>query len=166
MLEVTVDAIQVSLISPHRIVLLKEVERERYLPIWIGACESEAIAMRLQGITPPRPLSHDLMLEIIRHLGASLEFVVVTALRKDTFYAKLALTREERPLFIDCRPSDAIALAVRADVPIYVEDEVMQAVGVVPDADLLGGNGSTGDEELEIFRRFLDRLDLDDLPTD
>ncbi len=81
MLEVTVEAIQVSLISPHRIVLLKEVERERYLPIWIGACESEAIAMRLQGITPPRPLSHDLMLDLIRKLGASLEFVVVTALR-------------------------------------------------------------------------------------
>ncbi len=166
MLEVTVDAIQVSLISPHRIVLLKEVERERYLPIWIGACESEAIAMRLQGITPPRPLSHDLMLNLIRSLGASLEFVVVTALRNDTFYAKLALTQNDEPLFIDCRPSDAIALAVRAEVPIYVEDEVMRSVGLTPDADLLDGNGSAEDEELEIFRRFLDRLDLDDLPTD
>ncbi len=166
MLEVTVEAIQVSLISPHRIVLLKEVERERYLPIWIGACESEAIAMRLQGITPPRPLSHDLMLDLIRNLGASLEFVVVTALRNDTFYAKLALTQDDEPLFIDCRPSDAIALAVRAEVPIYVEDEVMRSVGLTPDADLLGGNGSAEDEELEIFRRFLDRLDLDDLPTD
>ncbi len=166
MLEVTVEAIQVSLISPHRIVLLKEVERERYLPIWIGACESEAIAMRLQGITPPRPLSHDLMLNLIRELGASLEFVVVTALRNDTFYARLALTRDEEPLFLDCRPSDAIALAVRAEVPIYVEDEVMQEVGLTPDGDLLGGNGSAEDEELEIFRRFLDRLDLDDLPTD
>ncbi len=166
MLEVTVKAIQVSLVSPHRLILLKEIERERYLPIWIGACESEAIAMRLQGITPPRPMTHDLLLNLIRELGASLEFVIVTALRNDTFYAQLALTRDEAPLFVDSRPSDAIALAVRAAVPIYVEDEVMQEVGITPEIDLLGGNGGAEDEELEIFRRFLDGLDLDNLPTD
>ncbi len=166
MLEVTVEAIQVSLISPHRLILLKEVERERYLPIWIGACESEAIAIRLQGVTPGRPMTHDLLLNLIRDLQATLEFIIVTALRRDTFYAQLALTQDNAPLFVDCRPSDAIALAVRAGVPIYVEDEVMQSAGITPDADLLGGDGSAEDEELEIFRRFLDRLDLDDLPTD
>jgi bifunctional DNase/RNase len=162
MIEVTVDSIRVSLMSAHRIVVLKVVGDERYLPIWIGPFEAEAIALRLRDVCTPRPLTHDLVCNIIEDLGGEITHIVVVALRDDTFYAKIGVQVDGTKTSIDSRPSDAIAVAVRAGVPIYVSEEVMEAAGIVPEDDI-SETGET-EEELSAFRDFVNTLDLDDLP--
>jgi len=159
MVEVKVESIQVSLMSEHRVILLKEIDAERLLPIFIGPYEAEAIAIRLRDIELPRPLTHDLLNSVISEMGGKLSHVTVNALRNDTFYAYLTVDMDGQQLEIDSRPSDAIALAVRAEVPIFVEDEVM-AEGIVPAEDI----SDEGDADLSAFRDFIDTLDLDDLP--
>ena len=159
MVEVKVESIQVSLMTEHRVVLLKEVDAERLLPIFIGPYEAEAIAIRLRGIEVPRPLTHDLLNNVIGDLGGEISHIVVNDLRNDTFYARISVDVNGQRMEIDSRPSDAIALAVRADVPIFVEEEVM-AAGIVPEEDITG----TDDEDLSAFRDFINTLDLDDLP--
>ncbi|MBN1260982.1 MAG: bifunctional nuclease family protein [Anaerolineae bacterium] len=166
MIEVMVETIQVSLVSPHRVVVLKEVEGERFLPIWIGACETEAIAMRLQGIDPPRPMTHDLMINLLDTLEAKLQYIFINSLKDETFHARLILQVRGREIWVDARPSDSIALAVRLEIPIFVHESVLDEAGIVPEPDLLEGKESYNDEKLDIFRDFLNRLDLDDLPTD
>ena len=159
MVEVKVESIQVSLMSEHRVILLKEIDAERLLPIFVGPYEAEAIAIRLRDIELPRPLTHDLLNSVISEMGGKLSHVTVNALRNDTFYAYLTVDIDGQQLEIDSRPSDAIALAVRAEVPIFVEDEVM-AEGIVPAEDI----SDEGDADLSAFRDFIDTLDLDDLP--
>lgn len=164
MIEVTIETIQVSLVSPHRIVVLKEMGAERYLPIWIGACETEAISMRLQGVEPPRPMTHDLIVNLLETLDADLEYILVSALANETFYGRLVLMVEDEEIEVDCRPSDAMAIAVRLGTPIFVDERVMAEAGVVPEESLL--EGDEGPEDLDVFRDFLNRLDIDDIPTD
>jgi bifunctional DNase/RNase len=160
MIEVKVESIQVSLMTEHRVILLKEVDAERILPIWIGPYEAEAIAIRLREVEIPRPLTHDLLTNVIAELGGDVSHIVVNDLRNDTFYARIAVDIDGRQLEIDSRPSDAIALAVRVSVPIFVEEEVMAEASIVPEADVTDEDA----EELTAFRDFIDTLDLDDLP--
>ena len=161
MVEVAIDSIRVSLISQHRVVVLRD-ESQRYLPIWIGPFEADAITIELQNVDVARPLTHDLLKATIQGLGASVSHVVVNGLSDNTFYASVVLEIDGRSMEVDSRPSDAIALAVRAKAPIYVEDSVMERAGIVPSKDI----SASGEEEedLSAFRDFVDTLDLDDLP--
>src|SRR5215218_11295555 len=124
MIETVVESIRVSLVTQHRVVILKEVNGERHLPIWIGSYEAEAIAMELQGVTASRPLPYDLIRTIIDDMGGTVDRIAVTDLSDDVFYARIVLQQNGREVEIDSRPSDAIALAVRARVPIMVDDSV------------------------------------------
>lgn len=162
MIELQVYSVLYSLLSHHRIVLLKEVKGNRYLPIWIGQNEAEAIATRLQGTRLPRPLTHDLLKNVIVELGGELQYIVVDDLRSGTFYAKLALEYDGDGHMTDSRPSDAIALAVRAEVPIYVEEAVLREASIEPSPDIRPGVDEDL-EDLDVFRNFVDNLDLDDL---
>ncbi|HEU0113427.1 MAG TPA: bifunctional nuclease family protein [Thermomicrobiales bacterium] len=175
MIETVVESIRVSLVTQHRVVILKEVDGERHLPIWIGAYEAEAIAMELQGVTAARPLPYDLMRSLIGDLGGHVERILVTDLSQDVFYARIVVTQNGREVEIDSRPSDAIALAVRAKAPILVDDAVMERAGVTlgsdedeDDDEQTGAErpselGPKVDEErLSVFRDFINSLDLDD----
>ncbi|MCS7246077.1 MAG: bifunctional nuclease family protein [Thermomicrobium sp.] len=178
MIETVVDSIRVSLVTQHRVVLLKEVHGDRHLPIWIGPFEAEAIAMAIQGMTPARPLPYDLLRTVISELGAEVREVAVTDLSQEIFYARIVLSVNGRRIEIDSRPSDAIALAVRAKVPIYVDESVMDRAGVRLESD----EEAEGESELEppaiervepeetiseadlsVFREVIESLDLDDL---
>lgn len=176
MLEMVVDSIRVSLMNYQRVVILKEKASDRYLPIWIGPAEADAIAVKLQDVSVPRPLTHDLLGSVIHVLGASLRYILVSELQNDTFYAKLVLDEDSRKLEIDCRPSDALALAVRAKVPIYVEEAVLEKAGVQldketgkmvsPSGDAEGRPAPVDEEELKrmsAFKDFIDQLDIGDL---
>lgn len=174
MRELIIDSIRVGLRHYRRVVVLKEKDADRYITIWIGADVADAIALRLQDVAVPRPQSHDLMLTLIQELGGVVKHVSVTDLREDTFFATIHIDVDGRELEVDSRPSDAIAIAVRAEVPIYVSDEVMDRAGIVLDEDEEleeeAGEGETPrpptQEELEklaVFRDFVAGLDLDDL---
>lgn len=159
MIEVKIAGIQVSLVSQHRVVLLKELEAERYLPIWIGPFEAEALSLELQQISVARPLTHDLLKNVIEAMGGVVEYIVVSELRDDTFYARIVISLDGRTIEVDSRPSDAMNLAVRTQSPIYVTEEVMKQASVVPEKDL----SEEGGEE-SAFDEFLRGLNLDDLP--
>ena len=158
MVEVKIESIRVSLMSQYRVVILKDAASNRYLPIWIGPYEADAITIHLQDVQVPRPLTHDLVIKVIDELGAKVERVIVSDLHNDTFYARIILTVSGKEVSIDARPSDAVAVAVRADCTIYVEDEVMERAGVVPEEE-----STVGDEDLGAFKDFIGSLDLDDL---
>ena len=181
MIETVVESIRVSLVTQQRVVILKEVEGERHLPIWIGSYEAEAIAMELQGVSAARPLPYDLMKTVIGDLGGTVERILVTDLNEEIYYARIIVQQGERAVEIDSRPSDAIALAVRAQVPILVEEAVMERAGVTLDGD---GDSDTDegatpaaveadrerskevagpeDEKLSVFRDFINTLDFED----
>jgi bifunctional DNase/RNase len=159
MIEVTVDSVRMNLISPHRAVILKDLQSDRYLPIWIGPNEADAITIRLQGVTAPRPLTHDLLKNFITELGVQVSCIVVSELRDDIFFARIMWEANGREMEIDARPSDAIALAVRLEVPIYVNEEVMDQAGIVPEREDLRETKV----ELSLFQDFVDTLDLKDL---
>src|SRR3972149_2393446 len=118
MIEVAIDSIRVSLMTQQRVVILKDLESDRYLPIWIGPCEAESITIELQGVEVARPLTHDLLKTMIREMGGVVRHVLVSDLRNETFYARIAVSVNGRQLDVDARPSDAVALAVRSKVPI------------------------------------------------
>ena len=117
MIEMTIESIRVSLRNYQRVVILREQDSDRYLPIWIGPAEADAIAVRLQEQTVARPLTHDLLNNVIGEFGATVQFVIVNDLENDTFFAKINVEHNGQTLEVDSRPSDAIALAVRAGVP-------------------------------------------------
>ncbi|MGH2561770.1 MAG: bifunctional nuclease family protein [Thermomicrobiales bacterium] len=172
MIETVVESIRVNLVTQNRVVMLKEVQGERHLPIWIGDFEAQAIAMELQGLAAPRPLPYDVMKSIVGDMGGTVDRILVTDLAQDVFFARIVIAVNGRTVEIDCRPSDAIALAVRARAPIMVEESVMDRAGVSLDGDDDDGkpahpNGeSTGapvdEERLSVFRDFINTLDLDD----
>ncbi len=135
MVEMTIDSIRVSMVNYQRVVILKEKNSERYLPIWIGPAEAEAIAVKLQGMSVPRPLTHDLLSSVIDKLGATVDSVIVSDLKSDTFYAKILLTVDRSQMEIDSRPSDALALAVRTGVPIYAEETVLDKASILLDKE-------------------------------
>jgi bifunctional DNase/RNase len=164
MIEVTIDSVRVSLLSQHRVVILKDVSQERYLPIWIGPFEADAITIQLQGIEVARPQTHDLLKSVLEVMGVQVHHVLVNDLRNDTFYAHIVADSNSQRLEIDSRPSDAIALAVRVGAPIFVAESVMDRAGVTP-AD--GGEGTEGeDDRLAVFRDFVDTLDMGTLTED
>lgn len=170
MIEVFVESIRVNMANYKRVVMLKEKGSSRYLPIWIGHFEADAIAIPMQKVPVSRPLTHDLLRETIKTLGANLEKVIINDLADETFYARLVLDRGGDVLEIDARPSDAIALAIRAEVPIFVEERVIESAGMVFDGDEEGekevkpGEESTpiDEEKLSVFRQFINTLDVDD----
>lgn len=176
MIEMTIDSIRVSMMNYQRVVILKEKDSERLLPIWIGPAEADAIAVKLQDIAVPRPLTHDLLVSVIDTLSARLAFIVVNELQNDTFFAKLILrVNGDKEMVVDCRPSDAIALAVRTKVPIFVEEEVLNKAGISMDKEtgkpILPGRegdnqGEIGEAELKrlsAFKDVIQELNLEDL---
>ena len=162
MIEVKIDSIRASLMSEHRVVILKDLSSDRFLPIWIGRYEAEAIAIRLQNIEVPRPMTHDLLANAIIEMGGEISHILVSDLRNDTFFAKIDVKINGQSVEIDSRPSDAIALAVRANASIFVEEHVMEEAGIVPETDI---TEAMDDEGLSAFRDFINTLDLDDLPV-
>jgi bifunctional DNase/RNase len=176
MIEMTVDSIRVSLMNYQRVVILKEKTAERYLPIWIGPSEADAIAVKLQGVSVPRPLTHDLLCSIIDALGATINSIVVSDLKNDTFYAKILLSVDGEQMEVDSRPSDALALAVRTEVPIYAEESVLDKAGILLDRETgkpvgaLDGTGGPDAEKvsesdmkkMSAFYDFINTLDLED----
>jgi bifunctional DNase/RNase len=177
MIEMTIDSIRVSLMNYQRVVILKEKMSDRYLPIWIGPAEADAIAVKLQGVTVPRPLTHDLLGSVIDTLGAAVNSIIVNDLKNDTFYAKVILDIDGKQVEVDSRPSDALALAVRTDVPIYADEAVLDKAGILLDGETgkpifeegeeaVGKESKVTDEEMKrkmsAFYDFINTLDLDD----
>jgi hypothetical protein len=167
MIEMTIDSIRVSLMNYQRVVILKEKEANRYLPIWIGPAEADAIAVKLQNVELARPLTHDLLQSVIAALGASVNFVVVSELQNDTFYAKLSLSVDSGQMEIDSRPSDALALAVRVGAPIFAEEAVLVKAGIVLDEETGKpvSEGKVDEQELKglsAYKDFINTLDLED----
>lgn len=186
MIETTVESIRVSLVTQNRVVILKEVDGDRHLPIWIGAYEAEAIAMELQGVTATRPLPYDLFRALLGELDVTVTRIVITDLSDQVFYARVVLERAGATFELDSRPSDAIAIAVRTGARILVTESIMEQVGVAMDGDddaevevrhpadtpaftsppaaetRESGAPAPGDEQLGVFRDFINSLDLDD----
>jgi bifunctional DNase/RNase len=163
MVEVVIDSIRVSLMSQHRVVVLKDVDSDRYLPIWIGTCEADAITVELQEVTVARPLTHDLLKAAIADLGGTVSQINISDLKNDVFYARILVQRNGATIEIDSRPSDAIALAVRARVPIFVDEAVMEKAAVTPEEEMEGEGAPETEERLSAFKDFVDSLNLDDL---
>jgi uncharacterized protein len=164
MVEVTVESVRVSLINQQRLVVLRENGRQRYLPIWIGPFEAEAITMGLQRTEVLRPMTHDLLYGLVAQLGGDIEHIHISDLQDETFFARIVLRVNGERVEVDSRPSDAIALAVRAEVPIYVSEDVMDRAGQVPAADFQGADVPAGEasaDQLGVFRDFIEELDLD-----
>ncbi len=182
MVEVVIDSVRVSLTNQQRIVVLRELGMERYLPIWIGPYEAEAITIALQEIEVARPQTHDLLKNAIHMLSGRLLRVEVVSLREDVFYGNLVVeVNGSQIVNVDCRPSDALALAVRAHVPVMVAREVMESAGVIPEQDVETSEADAegpssrrenatpmdsedGEDRLSIFEDFLQNLDIDNPP--
>jgi hypothetical protein len=173
MIEVVIDSIRVSLMSQHRIVVLREEGGERFLPIWIGPFEADAITLQLQGIDAPRPLTHDLLKSVIETLGGEVIHILISGLEKNTYFARIVLDVDGDRVEVDSRPSDAIALGVRVSAPIYVAEEVMDQAGLLPEEEMSLAQGvaateaaeevGESEEDLGVFSDFVEGLDLDDL---
>jgi len=136
------------------IIVLKDVNSDSVLPIWVGVFEANAIALEIEKVSPPRPMTHDLLKNVITGLGATVERVVVTELRNDTFFAAIWATRNGEPMVMDSRPSDAIALAMRTDCPIFVDEEVLKSSRIA--------TGAAGRITGEDLRRWLEGLGDED----
>ena len=164
MIKVTIDSVRASLLSQHRVVVLKEEEVERYLAIWIGPYEADAITIKLQGVEVARPLTHDLLDQSIARLDAKVSHILVNDLHDDTFFARIIMDRDGERIELDSRPSDAIALAVRVQAPIFVSESVMERAGVVPDEEIdMDAMTPEEEERLAPYKDFIEGLDLKDL---
>jgi bifunctional DNase/RNase len=194
MVEVVIDSVRVSLMSPQRLVVLRQTDMDRYLPIWVGPYEAEAITVALQEIEMIRPLTHDLLKNVFTTFNARIKRVEIVALREDIFYGNIVAESNGQVINIDSRPSDAIALAVRAHVPILVDPSVMTSASITPEQDIRSQIPPTtrqqGDSpqaaspsrptpasparsfnpedssRLSIFEDFLSKLDSDKKPDD
>jgi uncharacterized protein len=154
MIEMNLVGVRMELPTNQPIVLLQEREGERYLPIWIGLGEATAIALALQGVIPQRPLTHDLMKNVLEELGVHIDRIVITELKEGTFYAIIQMSQNGSRYEISSRPSDAIALAVRVNVPIFANEEVLTEASIVIRDD--------EEQEVEKFREFLDQVSPED----
>ena len=174
LVEMVVESVRVHMLSSRHVVILKETERDRYLPIWIGPWEASAIAMKLQGLAADRPLTHDLFAAALEGLGARLDRVIISSLAEETFHARLLLEHNGRTVELDARPSDSLALAVRAGGRIFVVESVLEQAALGADAGVGDEEGegtagialeSTGeqivDPRLDVFRDFVNSLDID-----
>ena len=179
MIEVMIDSVRVNLMSPQRLVILREVGSDRYLPIWVGQYEAEAITVGLQEVEVSRPLTHDLMKNVFATFNAKIKRIEIISLKADVFYGNIVAEVNGKEISVDSRPSDAIALAVRAHAPILVDEAVMKDAGITPEVDMKASAGAAasssgktrpvapvGDvssERLSVFEDFVDKLDLDKL---
>jgi bifunctional DNase/RNase len=187
LVEMVIESVRVHMLSNRHVVILKDPEGDRYLPIWIGAWEASAIAMRLQGLAAERPLTHDLFAAALDRLGVRVERVVINELSDETYHARIHLERDGVQVEVDARPSDALALAVRAEVPIYAADEVLAQAALAADPDEEPGaededtddegegserprrrrapieqvGNAPADPRLEMFRDFINSLEVD-----
>lgn len=190
MIEVVIDSIRVGLMSQNRVIILRELDSERYLAIWIDAYMAEQITFALQEIEVARPMSHDLIKQLLQSLNARLVRIEVTDLKNEVFFGNLVIELDNgHQIEIDSRPSDALALAVRANVPILIAKHVMDEAGIVPEKDIseqtdtpdlvergggqLASSPPDSEDRLSIFEDFLENLELpeddtddDDTPTD
>ena len=172
MKEMSIESVRLSLMNYQRVVILREKDSDRYLPIWIGPAEADAIAVRLQDVAVQRPMTHDLLRNTIEQLGGRVIYILVNDVSNDTFYARIILDVKGATMEIDSRPSDAIALAVRVDVPIYAEEAVLDRAAVVLDEEGQARSSSSASsnkpvdpaelERLGAFKDFIEGLDLDD----
>jgi bifunctional DNase/RNase len=178
--EAVVDSIRISLTNAQRVVMLKQMDAERYLPIWIGPYEAESITIALQEIEVARPQTHDLIKNILTVMDARLVRIEITSLKEDVYYGRMIIESEDKTFEIDARPSDAIAMAVRYHAPIQIVAGMMERVGITPERDLLldeilepptasGENGSSktqspesDSDRLSVFEEFLEGLEPDD----
>lgn len=169
MVEMTVESVRINLATQQRVVILKSTQQERYLFIWIAYPEAFAIAVELQGTTSPRPLTHDLLKNVITELGAKIVSIVISDLIDEIYYARIVLDVDGRHVEIDSRPSDAIALAVRAKTPIYVEESVLERAGVTlesgdeqPHKNKLDTKAEKEKDldNLDAYRDFINSLDV------
>ncbi len=154
--EMQVDSIRVHMPSGQHVVILKEKDAERFLPIWIGIYEANAIALKITNITPERPITHDLLANTLQSADMKLKKIQVTALTNEVFYARLFIGIDGKDVEIDSRPSDAIALAVRLTCPILVAQEVLDKAGVLPEKE-------EDEEKLTVFKDLVNNMDLPDL---
>jgi bifunctional DNase/RNase len=186
LVEMLIESVRVHMLSNRHVVILKDPERDRYLPIWIGAWEASAIAMRLQGLAVERPLTHDLFAAALASLGARIERVVISELSDETYHARIFLDRNGEGVEVDARPSDALALAVRTEAPIYASEDVLSQAALEADpdedADESEGEGEASEPEggsarrrdplekvgepstdprLDMFRDFVNSLEVD-----
>ena len=157
MQEMVIYGVSFDMVGKQPIVLLKTVENNKFLPIWIGHPEAAAILMKLQGASTPRPMTHDLLSDVLGELEVECTRVAVTELRENTFYASISLRVNGRDLEIDSRPSDALALAVRAGAPIFAADEVIAESAIEFD-----GEDVSEEDIVDEFKRFLDRVSAED----
>ncbi len=175
MRELVIDSIRISQMNYQRVVVLKELATDLFLLIWIGPTEAEAIAVKMQGMTVPRPLTHDLLVDFVESVGGSFEHILVSDLQNETFYARIVIKIGDKMHEIDSRPSDAMAVAVRAGAPIYVSDQVMEQAAISMDEETGQPAASPGggesapvevtEEELQGLSAFTDlinELDMED----
>ncbi|MCH2319059.1 MAG: bifunctional nuclease family protein [SAR202 cluster bacterium] len=178
MMELEIESIRVRQETKQRAIVLRVKESDLYLPIFIGHFEVEAIRLKLMDVEVPRPMTHDLLGSVIGNLGASVQRIIVSELKNDTFFAKIVVDYNGSSIEIDSRPSDALALAVRTNAPIFAEDDVVERAGVSLDVESdesesmdaeESQTSPVAEEELErlsAYTDFIDSLDLDDLGKD
>ena len=173
MIEVQIDSVRVHLMTPQRLVVLKQLDSERYLPIWVGPYEAEAITIALQEVEMVRPLTHDLLKSVFGAFNAQILRIEIVKLQEEIFYGNIVAEVNGKEIHVDSRPSDAIALSVRAHVPILVDPSVMDAAGIMPEADMPEENAlpektepapltKEGTERLSVFEDFLEKLEFDE----
>lgn len=173
MIEVQIDSVRVHLMTPQRLVVLKQMDSERYLPIWVGPYEAEAITVALQEVEMVRPLTHDLLKNVFGAFDARITRIEIVKLQNEIFYGSIIAELNGKEVEVDSRPSDAIALSVRAHVPILVHSSVMDEAGIVPEQDMPEGGAEPekgepaplteeSTERLSVFEDFLEKLDFDD----
>jgi bifunctional DNase/RNase len=172
MIEVQIDSVRVHLMTPQRLVVLKQIGSERYLPIWVGPYEAEAITVALQEVEMIRPLTHDLLKNVFGAFNARIKRIEIVKLQNEIFYGNIVAEVDGREVNVDSRPSDAIALSVRAHVPILVHFSVMDEAGIIPEQDIPEEEelpqkaeptplGEEGTERLSVFEDFLEKLEFD-----
>ena len=160
MIEVVIDSIRVSLMSQQRVVILREVNTDRYLPIMVGIYEAEHLTLALQDVEVARPLTYDLFVSILDSLNAEISHVEVVSLNEETYFGNIVLSISGNTYNIDSRPSDAMNLAIRMGAPIFVAEEVLNEAGMIPEEDL---SEAARDEELDserlsVFENYLDKI--------
>ena len=172
MIEVQIDSVRVHLMTPQRLVVLKQIGSERYLPIWVGPYEAEAITVALQEVEMIRPLTHDLLKNVFGAFNARIKRIEIVKLQNEIFYGSIVAEVDGREVDVDSRPSDAIALSVRAHVPILVHHSVMEEAGIIPEQDVSEETGvaekaepaplsEESTERLSVFEDFLEKLEFD-----
>ena len=174
MIEVQIDSVRVHLMTPQRLVVLKQMDSERYLPIWVGPYEAEAITVALQEVEMVRPLTHDLLKNVFGAFNARITRIEIVKLQNEIFYGSIIADLNGTEVHVDSRPSDAIALSVRAHVPILVHSSVMDEAGIIPEQDMPDGEveldqksepapmTEESTERLSVFEDFLEKLDFDE----